>query len=71
MSGRMTTVAFGVVFGSLAGWDFGAEYFAGVRQLELIERAWEVKERGSRPSFEGLGHTGFLVFGRWLGPPPA
>jgi tRNA (adenine57-N1/adenine58-N1)-methyltransferase catalytic subunit len=43
--------------------------FAGVRQLELIERAWEVKERGSRPSFEGLGHTGFLVFARWLGKP--
>jgi len=48
--------------------------FADVRQMELIERKWEVKERGSRPSFEGLGHTGFLVFGRWLGapaPPPA
>lgn len=48
--------------------------FAQVRQLELIERHWEVKERGSRPSFEGLGHTGFLVFARWLGaplPPPA
>jgi tRNA (adenine57-N1/adenine58-N1)-methyltransferase catalytic subunit len=44
--------------------------FADVRQLELIERGWEVKERGSRPSFEGLGHTGFLVFGRWLGPAP-
>ncbi|MFA5943029.1 MAG: tRNA (adenine-N1)-methyltransferase [Candidatus Thermoplasmatota archaeon] len=46
-----------------------ASGFAAVRQLELIERGWEVKERGSRPSFEGLGHTGFLVFGRWLGPP--
>ena len=45
--------------------------FAQVRQMELIERAWEVKERGSRPSFEGLGHTGFLVFGRWLGQPLA
>jgi tRNA (adenine57-N1/adenine58-N1)-methyltransferase catalytic subunit len=47
--------------------------FADVRQLELIERGWEVKERGSRPSFDGLGHTGFLVLGRWLGrpvPPP-
>jgi tRNA (adenine57-N1/adenine58-N1)-methyltransferase len=47
--------------------------FASVRALELIERAWEVKERGSRPSFDGLGHTGFLVFARWLGspaPPP-
>ncbi|HEX2066149.1 MAG TPA: tRNA (adenine-N1)-methyltransferase [Candidatus Thermoplasmatota archaeon] len=45
--------------------------FAQVRCLELIERAWEVKERGSRPSFEGLGHTGFLVFARWLGGPGA
>lgn len=43
--------------------------FAQVRAMELIERAWEVKERGSRPSFEGLGHTGFLVFARWLGSP--
>jgi tRNA (adenine57-N1/adenine58-N1)-methyltransferase catalytic subunit len=43
--------------------------FAAVRQLELIERGWEVKERGSRPSHEGLGHTGFLVFARWLGSP--
>lgn len=45
--------------------------FAAVRQMELIERSWEVKERGSRPSFEGLGHTGFLVLGRWLGAPVA
>jgi tRNA (adenine57-N1/adenine58-N1)-methyltransferase len=45
--------------------------FAQVRCLELIERGWEVKERGSRPSFEGLGHTGFLVFARWLGAPAA
>jgi len=35
---------------------------ADVVALELIERTWEVKERGARPSFEGLGHTGFLVF---------
>lgn len=34
-----------------------------VRCMELIERAWEVKEFGSRPSFDGLGHTGFLVVG--------
>ncbi len=45
--------------------------FIQVRALELIERGWEVKERGSRPSFDGLGHTGFLVFGRWLGHPYA
>ena len=47
---------------------------ADLRCMELIERRWEVRERGSRPAFEGLGHTGFLVFGRWLGhpaPPPA
>ncbi|MES2155353.1 MAG: tRNA (adenine-N1)-methyltransferase [bacterium] len=43
--------------------------FVQVRALELIERQWEVKERGSRPSFDGLGHTGFLVFARWLGRP--
>jgi len=41
--------------------------FHGVRALELIERAWEIKERGARPSFDGLGHTGFLIFGRWPG----
>lgn len=45
--------------------------FADVRQMELIERGWEVKERGSRPAFDGLGHTGFLVFARWLGPAQA
>ncbi len=41
--------------------------FLDVRALELIERGWEVKEKGSRPSFDGLGHTGFLVFGQWPG----
>ncbi len=41
--------------------------FTSVRCLELIERQWEVKEFGSRPSFDGLGHTAFLVLGRFLG----
>ena len=41
--------------------------FADVRCLELIERQWEVKEFGSRPSFDGLGHTAFLVIGRFVG----
>lgn len=48
--------------------------FVELRCMEIIERGWEVKERGSRPSFDGLGHTGFLVFARWPGPvrpPPA
>lgn len=38
-----------------------------VRATETIERVWEVKERGARPGFEGLGHTGFLVTARWIG----
>ncbi len=37
---------------------------AEVRSLELIEREWIVGERGSRPSFEMLGHTAFLTFAR-------
>jgi tRNA (adenine57-N1/adenine58-N1)-methyltransferase len=41
--------------------------FAGVRALETLERAWETKERGSRPAFDGLMHTAFLVFARWPG----
>lgn len=45
-----------------------AEGFVDVRCIELMERAWEVKERGSRPSFDGLGHTGFLVVGTWVPP---
>ncbi len=40
--------------------------FADVRAMELIERLWEIKERGSRPSFDGLGHTGFLVLGTFV-----
>lgn len=43
--------------------------FVSVRCMELIEREWEVKEFGSRPSFDGLGHTAFLVLGRFVGKP--
>ncbi len=35
-----------------------------VRALELLERELVVGERGTRPSFEMLGHTAYLVFGR-------
>lgn len=38
--------------------------FADVRCMELIQRDWVIKEHGSRPAFDGLGHTAFLVFGR-------
>ncbi|MDR0334716.1 MAG: methyltransferase domain-containing protein [Methanomassiliicoccaceae archaeon] len=38
--------------------------FFGVRVIELLERNIEVHPGGVRPSFEMLGHTGYLVFGR-------
>jgi tRNA (adenine57-N1/adenine58-N1)-methyltransferase catalytic subunit len=38
--------------------------FQDLRTLELLERAWVVGERGSRPSFDMLGHTGYLTFAR-------
>jgi tRNA (adenine57-N1/adenine58-N1)-methyltransferase len=38
--------------------------FREVRTLELLERAWVVGERGARPSFDMLGHTGWLTFAR-------
>jgi len=41
--------------------------FAEVRTLELLERAWVVGERGARPSFDMLGHSGFVTFARRLG----
>ncbi len=36
--------------------------FARVRSLELLERGWVVHERGARPDFDMLGHTGFMTF---------
>jgi tRNA (adenine57-N1/adenine58-N1)-methyltransferase catalytic subunit len=44
-------------------------YFEEVRAEELLLRPIEVGEGGTRPSFEMLGHTGFLVVGRWMGGP--
>ncbi|MDR0198169.1 MAG: methyltransferase domain-containing protein [Methanomassiliicoccaceae archaeon] len=38
--------------------------FFGVRAVELLERGLEVHPGGVRPSFEMLGHTGYLVLGR-------
>lgn len=38
--------------------------FAEVRALENIQRDMEVHEMGVRPSYETLGHTGYLAFGR-------
>lgn len=41
-----------------------ASGFIGLRVLEILERAWKVGERGSRPETTMLAHTGFLVFAR-------
>jgi tRNA (adenine57-N1/adenine58-N1)-methyltransferase catalytic subunit len=38
--------------------------FDDVRALELLERGLHVGDGGTRPSFEMLGHTGFLASGR-------
>lgn len=44
--------------------------FGDVRVIEILEREWVVGERGSRPSFDMLGHSGFLVFARKVSPHP-
>jgi tRNA (adenine57-N1/adenine58-N1)-methyltransferase len=40
--------------------------FADVRTVELLEREHVVREGSTRPSFEMLGHTGYLTFARKL-----
>lgn len=43
----------------------GAE-LSDVRTVEVLEREHAVREGASRPSFEMLGHTGYLTFARKL-----
>ena len=38
--------------------------FSDVFAIEIIQREMEVHRGGVRPSYETLGHTGYLVFGR-------
>lgn len=38
--------------------------FVDVETLETIQREMEFSDRGSRPSTAGVGHTGYLLFGR-------
>lgn len=40
--------------------------FIDVTAMENIQRTMEVHEGGVRPSFDMLGHTGYLVFGRLI-----
>jgi len=41
--------------------------FVNVTASELIHREMVVSEGGIRPSFDMLGHTGYIVLARWLG----
>jgi tRNA (adenine57-N1/adenine58-N1)-methyltransferase len=41
-----------------------AQGYVEVEALENIQRGIEVHEGGVRPSFEMLGHTGYLIFAR-------
>lgn len=41
--------------------------FDEVHAVELLERGLHVGEGGTRPSFDMLGHTGFLAAGRRIG----
>jgi len=41
-----------------------SERFFGVRATELLERTMEVHQGGVRPSFDMLGHTGYIICGR-------
>ena len=40
------------------------EHFIYLKTIEVTEREWEVEERRVRPKSSGLGHSGFLTFGR-------
>ena len=46
---------------ALAAREAGLE---DVETLETIQREMDFSDRGSRPSTAGVGHTGYLVFGR-------
>lgn len=39
-----------------------AHAFAQIETVEQLDRRWIVHERGARPDFEMLGHTGFITF---------
>ena len=44
----------------------GRRGFSDIRTVELLEREHAVREGASRPSFDMLGHTGYLTFARRL-----
>jgi len=44
--------------------ELRSKRFFDVRATELLERAMEVHQGGVRPSFDVLGHTGYIICGR-------
>lgn len=46
---------------ALKQWDF-----RDIQCMEIMERQWDVGGRVCRPSFEGIGHTAFLVVARYV-----
>lgn len=38
--------------------------FAQIEAFEILHREWKVEKNATRPEFEMVGHTGFLVFAR-------
>jgi tRNA (adenine57-N1/adenine58-N1)-methyltransferase len=44
--------------------EFRTQGYDEVRAVELLERGLHVGDGGSRPSFDMVGHTGFLAAGR-------
>lgn len=45
-------------------WALRRQGYVEVEALENLQRRMEVHEGGIRPSFDALGHTGYLVFAR-------
>lgn len=44
--------------------ELTARSFENIRSYEILQREMVVHEKGVRPSFEMLGHTGYLAFAR-------
>jgi tRNA (adenine57-N1/adenine58-N1)-methyltransferase catalytic subunit len=45
-------------------WALRSNGYVEVEALENLQRQMEVHEGGVRPSFESMGHTGYMVFAR-------
>jgi tRNA (adenine57-N1/adenine58-N1)-methyltransferase len=50
-------------------WALRSDGYVEIEALENLQRRLEVHEGGVRPSFETIGHTGYMVFARCALPP--